>query len=407
MALFIVMMLMLALLLYTWLVYPLMMSAMSRNSKPAFAIAPAHHNDTPPLFIILSAFNEADVITARIQNLLEADYPTDLITVLIGTDGCTDSTATLARSAAAQSPHIIITEYAVNRGKVAVLRDLAAQAAQRCRDTPPLLVFTDANTRFQPDALHRLQHHFSDPSVGGVCGCLRFTGTGRSEENTYWNIENMLKAGESNLDSCLGANGAIYAIRAECFWHDIPDNTIVDDFVIGMKVREAGFRMRYDPEAIAEEDIPEIRDEWCRRIRIGSGDYQAALLCKACLHPRFGRFAWCFWSHKILRWFTPHILLLMTVSSIALAIMTLHKPAAMMITLTAHAVCLGTAALLAAAITGRLSRRDNRTCCSWPLRLCRGADHFVTMQAALFAGFLRFCRGNLAGTWQRTPRSTP
>jgi len=390
-----------AMLAYAWIAYPLLLLAGRRGR--AITGSPATH--TPPLVLLLSAFNEADVIADRVANLIATDYPDGLLRVLIGTDGCTDDTAACARKAAAAAPWIEVVAFERNRGKVAVLRDLVA-SARRHDDCPQgtLFVFTDANTRFRPDALRLLARHFDNPAVGGVCGRLVFTGSGSDAEHTYWNLENVLKARESALDSCLGANGAIYALRPVCFWQEIPPSTIVDDFVIGMKVREAGLRMLYEPDAVAEEDVPAVRDEWRRRVRIGSGDYQAARLCRACLHPRYGRFAWCFWSHKILRWFTPHLALVMLAAAV-LSLAFGPRPAACPpLVLAAQAVCTGGLLLLAAALAGRLSRRPAWGGPAW--QLCRGVDHFVTMQAALLAGFIRYCRGNLSGSWARTPRTS-
>jgi len=386
-----------AILCYAWIAFPLLLLITTRSTCHAPRLTPL----TPHLVILLAAFNEADVIAARIANLASIDYPHDRLRVLIGTDGCTDNTSARAREAAAATAWIEVIEFDQNRGKVAVLRDLVERASRHePLATGTLLVFTDANTHFRTDALRMLARHFADPGVGGVCGRLLFTGSGSHAEQSYWNLENTLKARESTLDSCLGANGAIYALRRECFWANIPANTIVDDFVIGMKVREAGYRMLYDPDAVAEEEVPAVQDEWRRRIRIGSGDYQAAWLCRRCLHPRFGPFAWCFWSHKILRWFTPHLSLAVIASAAWLACRqpAADRPAALL----ARAVCLGATAILAAAIMGRLSRRLACSGAVWTL--CRGLDHFVTMQAALLLGFARACRGNLSGAWARTPR---
>jgi len=109
-----------------------------------------------------------------------------------------------------------------------------------------------------------------------------------------------------------------YALRRELFWREIPENTIVDDFVIVMKVCEEGRRMLYEAGALAYEDLPEtVEDEWGRRVRIGAGDYLAVALCRACLHPRYKRFAWIFWSQKVLSWFTPQILALFLLVSLA------------------------------------------------------------------------------------------
>ncbi len=389
-------------LLYAWLIYPLLLIVLAagRHQRPAATPAQAGR----PLAVLIAAFNEAGVISARLRNLLESDYPADHLQILVGTDGCTDNTAALAGEAARHAPSITVFEYPVNRGKTAVLKDLAEYAiTQAAPAAIPLLVFTDANTAFRPDALQRLARHFDNPRTGGVCGRLVFRGDDL-EEHTYWNLENVLKEREALMDSCLGANGAIYAIRPECFWKAIPANTIVDDFVIGMKVREAGFRMHYDPHAIATEESPAILDEWRRRIRIGSGDYQALLLCRRCLSPRFGIFAWMFWSHKILRWFTPHLLLLLLTGAWAAVIAGALGRLSPRIHLTASIVCAGAVLLIVAAAMGRCRRRYGSSRPGVPGKLCRGADHFLTMQAALLCGFIRFCRGNLPGTWTRTPR---
>lgn len=393
-----------ALLFHAWIAYPLLLLAprATRHAIPDTRHAP---RATPPLVVLLSAFNEADVIAARIANIIATDYPDGRVRVLIGTDGCTDDTAVRAREAAAEAPWIEVSAFERNRGKVAVLHDLVSAAQQHDGDAhDTLFVFTDANTRFRPDALRQLVRHFDNPAVGGVCGRLVFTGSGSDAEHTYWNLENALKARESEIDSCLGANGAIYALRPACFWQAIPANTIVDDFVIGMKVREAGWRMLYDPTAVAEEDVPAVQDEWQRRIRIGSGDYQAARLCRACLHPRFGRFAGCFWSHKILRWFTPHLALVMLAAAVLSLTCCRPTVAATPLAPLALVVIAGSVLLQAAALAGRLARHLAWKGAVW--QLCRGVDHFVTMQAALLVGFVRYCRGNLSGAWSRTPRSS-
>ena len=212
-----------------------------------------------------------------------------------------------------------------------------------------------------------------------------------TDEPVYWNFETRLKMAESSLDSCLGANGAIYAVRSELFSMDIPGNTIIDDFVIGMKVREQGYRMVYEPGAVATEDLPEtVQDEWRRRIRIGAGAYQALSLCRACLSPRYGVFAWMFWSHKVMRWFTPHLM----VGLLVIGCWLLGAPAAR---LAGHGYwVLG---LLGVFVVGLASRRFRKG-----LKLL---SYFITMQVALLMGFVRYCRGNLSGAWARTERGDP
>ena len=371
-----------------------------------------HHQPVPPeealplVYVLLAAFNEEEVIADRIRNLQSVDYPPDKLIVLLGTDGCTDETAAAARNVAQQDTRIRVLEFAENEGKVAVLRKLVAET--EVEQAPPhLLLFTDANTMFAPDAVRRLVTHFGDARIGGACGRLVFTETGNASENpaeegAYWRLETKLKTWESSLDSCLGANGAIYAIRPELFWKAIPTNTIVDDFVIGLKVREQGYHMRYDPDAIAAEELPAVEDEWVRRVRIGAGDYQAAVLCKACLHPRFRAFAWSFWSHKIFRWLMPHVLLVMALISFLVAGDAWLRGIPFANAWPAYAVAMGLTTLVLIGRVGVLLRNRNQG--GRTAQLCSTCDHFVVMHAALLAGFVRYLGGNMSGTWKRTPR---
>jgi len=398
------------------------------------------------------------------------------IQVFVGIDGSTDRTAEIAREFAASHRNVHVLEFKERRGKVAVLKDLVEESktvscglwsvdckqgivdgehlagdkgqstANSQQSTSSILVFTDANTMFRPDALERLLVHFSDPHTGGVCGRLIFVeemddrgqrteargqrpddrgqrpeGRGQTPEDRgqttdnrqqttdhsrqtarspsegfYWRWETQLKVMESRLDSCLGANGAIYALRSELFWREIPENTVVDDLVIGMKVREQGGRFIYEPEALAEEEYPAEKAEWRRRVRIGAGDYQALVLCGKCLLPKYREFAWMFWSHKVLRWFTPH----MAVLSVVCGLWAVVRNGVFVWHGLPLAIVTGIAGLLVSAFVGRVLPQSSGLATGF-FRMCA---HFVVMQSALFAGFLLFCKGNLRGSWERTPR---
>ncbi len=364
----------------------------------------------PQINIIIAAFNEESVIANRIKNLQNIDYPPDKTTIYIGCDGCTDATVSTAQKTATDDPRFHIIEYKQNCGKVSVLCNLVSKATtnHNTAESGSLLVFSDANTMFAPNAIKKLTQHFVDKNIGGVCGRLAFikkesNAENPAEEGAYWKLETKLKTWESALDSCLGANGAIYAIRPELFWNEIPENTIVDDLVIGMKVREQGFKMIYDPTAIATEILPEVGDEWIRRVRIGTGDYQAAVLCKTALHPRFGWFAWAFWSHKIMRWLTPHMTITTIIISYILTATSLISKSFTPMALLSYAVAAGLTALLAAGHIGRMLRKQNKK--GITAKVCAACDHFITMHAALFIGFIRFCNGNMSGSWKRTPRA--
>lgn len=437
----------LGILAYTWLVYPVVVVWLGRRrgalphgkafpgeSEADEDIRPTPGRDAamlPRIDILFSAHNEEAVIEQRLANLAALDYPADRVCVCVGVDGGTDRTAERARAWAATHPNVSVVVAERNRGKTAMLKQLVGSLAASgpgvaggTRLVPPaLLVFTDANTMFERDALGRLVSPFADASIGGVCGRLLLEhreagergrpvpagtpllgGAGgehkplraRTDEPSYWDWEARLKDAESRLDSCLGANGAIYAIRPELFPRDIPDNTIVDDFVIGMRVRQQGQRMVFEPAAVAREELPPaVVDEWRRRVRIGAGAYQALGLCRACLGLRFGVFAWFFWSHKVLRWFTPHLLL------VGLGIAAGWLGAVLGGLSSVRWPEWASLILVGLAVLGVLACRA-RTAWVRPLRL---GVYFLTMQAALFVGFLKFCRGGLAGSWERTERA--
>lgn len=270
--------------------------------------------DWPLVAVVISAYNEERHLAARIDNLLALDYPADKLVAYIGSDGSRDrSPEILARYA--DEPRIKGFAFEQNRGKANVLNDLVA------RGTEPLLVFSDANTFFRPDALKKLVAGFADPRVGGVSGELRLMGTGGdNQDSLYWRIEQFLKFFEARLGALLGANGAIYAIRRS-LWKPLRPDTICDDFCVAMNVSAAPARLLYEPRAWAEEDTPErIDEEFKRRVRIGIGNFQALMR-----HPEYllrtstaTRFAYL--SHKVLRWIAPHLLILALVASSVLAI---------------------------------------------------------------------------------------
>lgn len=404
-ALAVVMLLLIGLCVYAWLVFPLLLRLTAwrgRASGPPAAApaAPVRHS----VAVLFSAYNEERHIADRIRNLLAEAPAGHPYAIHVGVDASSDDTAVTAQRAAAGQPHVQVHAFTQRRGKVAVIKDLV----RRC--PADLLVFTDANTFFAAGTLDRLLAPFRDPAVGGVCGRLALVAAlpaggvppraqtdAGTEEGFYWRWETQLKRRESALDSCLGANGAIFAMRRELFWQELPDNTMVDDFVIGMKVREQGYRVVYEPAAVAVEELPDIQHEWVRRVRIGAGDYQALTFCRRCLSPRFGWFAWCFWSHKVLRWFTPHAVLLLALCA-ALALGVGHG----LPQLLGALVLAGLGAFGGMALLGAFLRRVHAPAARVPLLFL----HYVMMQAALFAGFLRFMSGNLSGQWTRTPRNS-
>ena len=367
----------------TWVGYPLTLCLPAKpRSAPQNPVMPS----TVAIDIILSAYNEEAHIAARVENLLEQIGDARNWRIRIGDDASDDRTPDILEELSARNQRILIARTDTRSGKPAMLKKLVAES------TADILVFTDANTAFAGDALPRLLASFSNTETGGTCGRLVFkenTGT-KTEELSYWALETWMKTRESSMDSCLGANGAIYAIRREYFPADIPDNTIVDDFVIGMKIREQGKRMLYVRDAIAVEDTPsKVSDEWQRRVRIGSGDFQALALCARCLHPSYGVFAFAFFWHKVMRWYTPHLLFLLALIC-SIAALEGSRMASALILAALFVMILTLAGRM---LPGKAGRRFN------------AVAYFLMMQMAIFVGWIKYLGGDLQGTWERTDRN--
>ena len=372
-------------LVYAWVLYPMMLLGVRPESDELLTAGVPETK----VAVILAAHNEEDVIEARIRNLSALIWPWDQLRVLVGNDGSSDQTGAILDRLAEEYPFLEVHHNVENLGKTGTLKNLVAKVSE------PVLVLTDANTSFEPDVIQKLVSALDDDMAGAVVGRLQFVNPDQSEtqEGAYWRLETWMKTRESALDSCLGANGAIYAMKRELFWQDIPDNTIVDDFVLAMKVREYGLRVRYLPDAVAWEPYPETHDdEWKRRVRIGAGDYQALSLCRKCLSPGYGLFAWMFFSHKVLRWWTPHLI----VVGLMLAGMIVLSRESWAVVPIRVALAIGACGW----IIGALSRKTKAGVLA-PFRLF---DYFMYMQAALFFGYLKYLGGDLKGAWDRTTR---
>ena len=264
----------------------------------------------PNVAIVISAFNEERHIAHRIRNILALDYPQEQLCCYIGSDGSVDATGSILTSFEdARLRTFVFTE---NRGKASVLNDLVSRTSE------PILIFSDANTFFDAQAVRRLVAHFGDSSVGGVSGELRLkASSGDNQDGLYWRIEQLLKFFESRVGGLLGANGAIYSIRRS-LWRPLKSDTICDDFCIGMNVT-ADARLVYEPAAWAEEETPEnIGDEYGRRVRIGIGNFQALFRHPEYFTERSWATRFTYFSHKILRWVSPHLLMVGLVGSLIL-----------------------------------------------------------------------------------------
>jgi cellulose synthase/poly-beta-1,6-N-acetylglucosamine synthase-like glycosyltransferase len=264
----------------------------------------------PGVSIIIPAYNEEKVLLAKIDNLRELDFPRERLQVVFVSDGSSDGTNQILQNLTNENYRcILLTE---RKGKANALNQAVAQASNE------ILVFCDAGTLFELDAIKKLVRHFSDPEVGAVCGAVRYEAgsDARQTEGAYWKYESALRMMEARLGAILNASGCIYALRRECF-SPIPQSTILEDFVIPMRARRLGFSVLYDPEAVAIEfPASTVSGEFTRRVRLAVGSFRA--LGDLVRVPWRGFTPFALISHKLLRWLVPFFAITLFISNVFL-----------------------------------------------------------------------------------------
>jgi len=374
------------LILFAYIGYPVVVGLLSR-CVPRFRLRPPVNTDSsaglPVVSLIIAAYKEESIIRQRVNNALRMDYPADKIEILIGCDGNEDRTGELVREV--RDSRVRLMQFDKRRGKPSVLNDCVAAARGE------IIAFSDANTFWDQDALLRLVMPFRDPRVGGVCGQLLLTDplTGENVDGLYWKYENFLKRCESRLGALLGFNGAIYVMRKQ-LWQPIPPQTIVDDFLIGMRLHQQWQQVLFDELAVArEESAPSVSAEFHRRARIGAGGFQSLCWLFPLLNPLRGNIAFAFWSHKVLRWLCPLLMLTALISNIVLI---RHPFFALLL--------LGQVLFYAIAVAGLQFHGRGVSA-----RVMKLSSLFVSMNAALAVGFYRWAGRHQSGAWKRTART--
>ena len=259
----------------------------------------------PTVTLVVSAYNEEDCIAQKIENSLSLTYQQDKIKYLFVSDGSTDATPEII----AKYPQVTLMHAPERKGKIAAM-ERAMQAV-----TSDIVIFTDANTMLNKEALMNICRHYYDAKVGAVSGEKRVhiadVADATAGEGFYWKYESKLKTWDSELYSVVGAAGELFSVRTKLY-EPVPPDTILDDFMISLRIAEKGYRIIYEKAAYATESGSEnITEELKRKIRIAAGGIQSILRLKSLLNP-FGNFVLCFQyvSHRVLRWtITPFLMI--------------------------------------------------------------------------------------------------
>ena len=272
----------------------------------------------PTCTLIVAAYDEEDIIEEKIKNTLALNYPNDKIRFLFITDGSRDNTPQII----SRYPAIKLMHSLKRRGKIAAVQRAVAAV------TTETMVFTDANTFLNPDALINLCRHYADPKVGAVAGEKRVqideTSDATAGEGFYWKYESKLKIWDSELNSVVGAAGELFSVKTALYESVHPDS-IIDDFMISMLIAKKGYRIVYEPEAYATETSSEnIKEELKRKIRIAAGGLQSIIWLRSLLLPfKQPLLSFQYISHRVLRWtVVPFLMIVALILNIAIVAQT-------------------------------------------------------------------------------------
>lgn len=368
--------------LYTFAGYPLTIWLLARlRMRPVQKV-----RFTPFVSVVLACHNEERNLERRVQNLLESDYPAELLEVIVVSDGSTDRTGEIAgRLALSNRVHSIVNRE--QRGKAVALNAGVAAASG------DIIVFADARQTFERGAIRELAANFADPLIGAASGELIIDSGGASlgeGVGLYWKYEKLIRKNESRFSSTIGATGAIYAIRRE-LWMPLPDGTILDDVFTPMSIALRGHRVIFDETARAHDTASESSGrEFTRKVRTLLGNYQLCQFMPRLLIPNRA-LLFQFYSHKLMRLAAPIFFLILFASNVVLAASGMAKATSVFF----QAALAAQLAFYAAVLAGGYLLKTNRR-----IRLLNFAYVFSLMNAAALVGLIYFVVGK-RNVWAR------
>ncbi len=292
--------LLLFILFYTYIGYALVLYVLLKLKK-LFSKGKTwspHSGYEPGVCLFVTAYNEKDYIHQKVENSFALDYPKEKIQYLWITDGSDDGTPELLKKyqelEVHHSPERRGKMHAMNRGVKFV--------------KAPIIIFSDTNTNLGKASIREIVAKFSNPVTGCVAGEKRIINKNSdvaagAGEGLYWRIESWIKKMDAELNTAVGAAGELFAIRTELF-EDVEPDTLIDDFIISLRIAQKGYHIAYSPNAYSEEAASlNVKEEMKRKIRIAAGGVQSIFRLKSLLNPfKYGLLSWQYFSHKVLRW---------------------------------------------------------------------------------------------------------
>jgi len=350
------------------------------------------HDYEPEVTLFCAAYNEKDYVDAKIKNSFSLEYPQEKVKHVWVTDGSDDGTPDLLR----KYEGVEVYHKDERAGKIA--------AMNRGLDfvKTPIVIFSDGNTMLGKESIRRIVNMFSKPKVGCVSGEKRIyqkeSDSAAGTEGIYWKYESTLKKWDAELYSVVGAAGELFAIRTELYQH-VEGDTLLDDFIVSLRVAKKGYTIQYDPEAYAiETSSASVKEELKRKIRIAAGGIQSIVRLKELLNFfKYGTLSFQYISHRVLRWtLAPIGLLLILIFNAILSANIGFFEFSSVYTWTFW----GQIAFYVAAMLGwYLENRQIK------VKILFIPYYFFIMNYAVYLGFIRYLKGNQSVKWERAKRA--
>jgi len=374
--------------IFSYVVFPWYMQLVTMNMT-RFKNDYSAVTDWPAITVVFSVFNEEKVIREKIESILNSDYPKDKLQILIGSDNSTDETHQIIEEFLVQNPNITFVKKETRHGKLKIINELVDLT------NTEHLIMTDANVFFEPITIKALVYNLIVKDAKMVCGnILKFSPKNQGisdQEIRYMNLENQLKYNESlRYGFCVGVEGGCYAIFKSSFVK-VPDGFLMDDFFITLDVIEKKGKVLFEPEAICFEDVNDApMIEFKRKIRISLGNFRNLKFYKHLLFPIHQGFGFAFFSHKVLRWFTPFALVL----SFLLSYIVSFYFSFFILVSFGYAML-----IILPALTIYLERINIK------LPLINSLGHFILMNFALLIGYIKFISASNESAWEPPKRN--
>jgi len=365
-----------ALVFYTYVGYSLLIMLLARFSRDKLA----RHDIEPRVSFLITAYNEERDLAQKLQNTLALDYPRDKLEILVASDGSTDKTDEIVRGFGPQGVRLVRVEGRV--GKTETQNQAVRQA------TGDVIVFSDATTKYERMNLRKIVRNYADPTVGAVSGRYEYfnpTGASIGVGNIlFWKYENFIKSSQTRIKTITGCCGCIYSVRRALYEPLPPD--IISDLVEPLKILEKGYRIVFEPDAIAHEETTEkTGEEFNMRIRVITRGMRGMLFMRKLFNPlRHGFVSFQLISHKLLRWLMPVFM----VAALASNAFLLGRP---FYNLTFALQ----AAFYALAMLGWLAERFHVRS-----RILSVPLYFSTVNLASLISMYRIWKGHKAVTWE-------